>query len=220
MTYQFPATAWKPKKLAPGTAKNPAQTQGEFAETIADALRAPARGVFRRPNPQTAHDMLGQLEDQARDILELAAAAEGIAPFRTFTAYRVFRERLSDFQSFCGVIEGQLGRFVGDRRRELEERFYALWGAIYRPALKALSNFFAIITRDGVMPLGAREMLESEMLALETMRGIVADPRFASLHNEEMIAEIAVLLKTVGTLADRATSLPELVDTRAKRAAA
>jgi hypothetical protein len=213
MTYQFPATAWRPTKKAGSTPTAPLD-QGELAATIADALIAPARGIYRRPSPRSAMEMLAQLEDQARELMELAQAAEGIAPFRTFTAYRVFRERLSDFQTFCGVIEGQLGRIAANRRPELEERFYALWGAIYRPAVKALGNFFAIIERDGVMPLGAREMLEAEMLALEGMRSFVIDPRFQSHKNDDLIAELVRLVKLVGGLADRASSLPELVDTR------
>lgn len=218
MTYQFPAAAWQPPKKTPGQGAPQGVkplNQEEFAETIADALFSPNRGgIRRRPPAQTAREMLAQLETLAREILDLAAESSTVAPFRTFTAYRMFRERLSDFQTFCGVIEGQLARLAAARRRELEERFYALWGAIYRPGLKALAAFFAVIHRDGVMPLGAREMLESEMLALEGMRHIIADPRFAAIRNDELIGEIARLVKLVGLLADRATSLPELVDTR------
>ncbi len=65
------------------------------------------------------------------------------------------------------------------------------------------------------MPLGAREILEGEMLALETMCGLIADPRFAGEHSEQLIAETKGLIALVGALADRASSLPELVDTRA-----
>jgi len=90
---------------------------------------------------------------------------------------------------------------------------FGVW-ATRDEGLKALAAFFAVIHRDGVMPLGAREMLEAEMLALEGMRHIIADPRFAAIRNDELIAEIARLSKLVGVLADRATSLPELVDTR------
>jgi hypothetical protein len=217
MSYQFPATAWRPSKK-PAAVPNAPINQGEFAATIADAL-IPARGIVRRPNAGTALEMLGQLEEQALAILELAQEAETLAAFRTFTAYRVFRERLSDFQTFCGVIESHLARLAGQRRRELEERFYAMWGAIYRPSLKALGRFFSVIERDGVMPLGAREMLEAEMLALENMRTLIADARFEALRSDDMVLEIDRLIAVVGGLADRATSLPELVDT-SKRAAA
>ncbi|MBV8535198.1 MAG: hypothetical protein JO128_06380 [Alphaproteobacteria bacterium] len=216
MTYQFPAAAWRPgtKPAAGSPTPDTITEQADFAATIAEALIATPGGVKRRPNPRTAAEMLGQLEAQAREIVELAAEARSVASFRTFTAYRRFREKLADFQTFCGIIETYLGRLASDRRDELEAGFYALWGAIYRPALKALDGFFTTLERDGVMPLGAREILEAEMLALESMCGLMADPRFSE-QNAELIAQTQAMVQRVGALADRASSLPELVDTRA-----
>ena len=215
MTYQFPAAAWRPaSKPSAGSTPQSATDQAEFAATIAEALIATPGGVKRRPNPRTATEMLGQLEAQAREIVGLAGEARSVASFRTFTAYRRFREKLADFQTFCGVIETYLGRLAADRRDQLEAGFYALWGAIYRPALKALDGFFATLEHDGVMPLGAREILEAEMLALESMCGLMADPRFGE-QNADLIAQTQELIKRAGALADRASSLPELVDTRA-----
>ena len=216
MTYQFPAAAWRPgtKPAAGSPAPDTITEQADFAATIADALIATPGGVKRRPNPRTATEMLGQLEAQAREIVSLAGEAQTVAAFRAFTAFRRFREKLADFQTFCGIIETYLGRLASDRRDELEAGFYALWGAIYRPALKALDAFFTTLERDGVMPLGAREILESEMLALEAMCGLMADPRFSE-QNSALIADTQALIKRVGALADRASSLPELVDTRA-----
>ena len=216
MTYQFPAAAWRPgtKPAAGSPTPDTITEQADFAATIAEALIATPGGVKRRPNPRTAAEMLGQLEAQAREIVELAAEARSVASFRTFTAYRRFREKLADFQTFCGIIETYLGRLASDRRDELEAGFYALWGAIYRPALKALDGFFTTLERDGVMPLGAREILEAEMLALESMCGLMADPR-CSEQNAELIAQTQAMVQRVGALADRASSLPELVDTRA-----
>ncbi len=214
MTYQFPAAAWRPStKPSAGSKTQNSINPGEFAATIAEALLAAPGAVRRRPNPQSATEMLGQLEAQAREILGLASESGRVASFRTFTAYREFREKLSDFQTFCGVIETYLGRLAADRRNELEETFYALWGAIYRPALKALDGFFATLERDGVMPLGAREILEAEMLALESMCGLMGDPRFGD-QNADLIAQTQNLIARAGALADRASSLPELVDTQ------
>jgi hypothetical protein len=213
MTYQFPAAAWRPStKPSAGSTQKPID-QAEFAASIADALFASPGAARRRPNPKSAGEMLAQLEAQAREIVTLAGETGAVASFRTFTAYREFRGKLADFQTFCGVIEGYLGRLALHRRSELEERFYALWGAIYRPALKALAGFFAALERDGVMPLGAREILEAEMLALETMCGVMADPRFGG-QNAQLVADTQALIARVGKLADRASSLPELVDTR------
>jgi hypothetical protein len=215
MTYQFPVTAWRPRKASAGSPNPSTINQAEFVATLAEAL-APRRR--RRPTAGTTLEMLAQLEFQAREILELAGESNTVAPFRTFTAYRMFRSRLSDFQAFCGVIETQLAGLNSKRRRELQERFYALWGAVLRPAVRGLGVFFATIARDGVMPLGAREMLEEEMLALEVLANTVSDPRFETINHDELVAEIQTLIKAVGRLADRASSLPELVDRRVRAA--
>lgn len=214
MTYQFPVTAWRPRKASAGSTAS-SINQAEFLATIADAL-APRRR--RRPTTGTTMEMLEQLEFQAREILEMAGESNTIANFRTFTAYREFRGKLSDFQAFCGVIENQLAGIASTRKRELQERFYALWGAVLKPAVRALGVFFATIGRDGVMPLGAREMLEEEMLALEILANTVTDPRFTTISHDNLVDEIKLLIKVVGRLADRASSLPELIDS-SRRAA-
>lgn len=216
MTYQFPVTAWRPRKASAGSTASSSINQAEFMATLADAL-APRRR--RRPSTGTAMEMLAQLEFQAREILEMAGESSTVANFRTFTTYRVFRGKLADFQAFCGVIENQLAGVAMARRGELQERFYALWGAVLKPAIRALGVFFAMIGRDGVMPLGAREMLEEEMLALEILANTVTDPRFEDVQHDELVDEIKLLIKVVGRLADRASSLPELVDTSRRHAA-
>jgi hypothetical protein len=216
MTYQFPVTAWRPRKVTPGSAASAsAINQAEFVASLAEAL-APRRR--RRPTTGTTLEMLAQLEFQARELLEMAGESDTVAPFRTFTAYRMFRARLSDFQAFCGVIETQLAGLASKRRRELQERFYALWGAVLKPSVRGLGVFFSVIARDGVMPLGAREMLEEEMLALEVLANTVSDPRFENVQHDELVAEIQTLIKAVGRLAERASSLPELVDRRVRAA--
>jgi len=214
MTYQFPVTAWKPRKASRSTASP--NNQAEFMATLADAL-APRRR--KRATTGTALEMLAQLEFQARELLEMADESNTVANFRTFTAYREFRGKLADFQAFCGVIENQLAGVASTRRRELQERFFALWGAVLKPSVRALGVFFATIGRDGVMPLGAREMLEEEMLSLEILANTVVDPRFADIQHDELADEIKLLIAAVGRLADRASSLPELVDTSRRRAA-
>jgi hypothetical protein len=215
MTYQFPVTAWRPRKASARSTASP-NNQAEFMATLADAL-APRRR--KRATMGTAREMLAQLEFQARELMAMAEESNTVAGFRTFTAYREFRGKLADFQAFCGVIENQLAGVASTRRRELQERFFALWGAVLKPSVRALGVFFAMIGRDGVMPLGAREMLEEEMLSLEILANTVVDPRFEDIQHDELVDEIKLLIAAVGRLADRATSLPELVDTSRRRAA-
>lgn len=172
--------------------------------------RPPTIGDRRRPkgaNPEL--EMIGRLGTQAQEILQLALRVESDNDFQNFQDYLSFRDKLSEFEAFCNVIESHLKEVVGDRRQELEDRFYSLWAMIFRPTLRALLRFFDRIDDEQVLPLGGRDMLESELRALQAMRDVVSAPRFAKMADPEMLAEVEKLEGILQRLAQRSTSLPD-----------
>lgn len=185
---------------------------------------APPKPKFRRPpvigdrsrppgtNPEL--EMLGQLGMQARDILRLAERVED-SEFQNFQDYLTFRDKISEFEAFCNVIESHLKDTVTERRKELEDRFYSLWSMIFRPTLRALMRFFSRIEGEPVLPLGGKDMLEAELRALRSMRSILNAPRFSG-KDDKMLNDVAklevVITKLeliIAKLAERATSLPD-----------
>lgn len=154
--------------------------------------------------------MLAQLGTQAREILALAATAERDETFRSFRNYSGFRRKVSEFEAFCNIIENHLKDVVGHRREELEERFYTLWSTIFHPTVKALAAFFGRLAKDDVLPLGCRDMLESEIKALDGMRTALLAPRFAQAADQAIIGEIGGLQALLHGLAEKSTSLPDL----------
>lgn len=154
-------------------------------------------------------EMIGQLGDQAGEILRLAVSVQNDTFFANFSEYLSFREKISEFEAFCNVIESHLKEIVSDRRQELEDRFYSLWAMIFRPSLGALTRFFEHVADEEVLPLGGKDLVESEIRSLDSMRSVLAAPRFASIADKTMIAEIDRLEAVLETLAERATSLPD-----------
>lgn len=154
-------------------------------------------------------EMLAQLGSQAREIMLLALNAERDENFRSFGNYNAFRRKVGEFESFCSIIEGNLKEVVSERREELEERFYSLWQMIFRPTLKALGAFFARMSKDGVLPLGCRDILTAELRALDAMRTTLLAPRFAASADKATLDEIAALESAIRALTDQATSLPD-----------
>ena len=68
--------------------------------------RPPTIGDRRRPkgeNPEL--EMIGRLGSQAQEILQLAMQVESDNDFQNFQDYLAFRDKLSEFEAFCNVID-------------------------------------------------------------------------------------------------------------------
>jgi len=187
-----------------------AESAAEDAPKKPKYKRPPTVGDKRRLKGENVElEMISQLGDQARGILKVALTAEHDENFSKWSDYLAFREKISEFEAFCNVIESHLKEIVSDRKPQLEERFYRLWAMIFRPSLTALTKFFARMGEADVLPLGGRDMLESELRALLSMRAVLSAPRFNGYANEKMLAELTELEAVIGKLSERATSLPD-----------
>jgi hypothetical protein len=196
----------------PTVAENPPEPGGETAATPAKPKykRPPTIGDRRRVRGDAPElEMIERLGAQAQEILQLAMRVEGDEQFQNFQDYLDFRDKISEFESFCNVIESHLKELVSDRRQELEDRFYSLWAMIFRPTLRALLGFFDRIEDEEVLPLGGKDMLETELRAVQAMRNVLAAPRFAAKADKEMLPEINRLEAILTKLSERATSLPD-----------
>jgi len=186
---------------AADSGEKPAKPKYKKPPTIGD------RQKLRGTNPEL--EMIGRLGAQAQDILRFALKVEKDNNFQNFQDYLAFREKISEFEAFCNVIESHLKEVVSERKQELEDRFYSLWSMIFGPTVRALIRFFDQIHEEQVLPLGGKDMLDAELRALEGMRSVLAAPRFAKMADKEMLSQITKLESTLSKLADRATSLPD-----------
>ncbi len=192
----------QPAEGQPG-AKRPGEAAAKRIEIAGDKRR------LRRTDDSELR-LIAQLGTQANEIIALAKTAERDEAFRSFRDYNRFRRKVSEFEAFCNIIETHLRDVVGDRREELEERFYHLWAMIFHPTVKALAGFFGRMAYDDVLPLGCRDILEAELRALDAMRATLLAPRFAHAADPAIVRDIGDLQTLLRTLADKSTSLPDL----------
>jgi len=164
----------------------------------------------RQRNEALGLEMLGQMEAQAREILGAAGALErGDDQVQTFASYRTFRERLSEFETFCNVIENQLSRMAADRQGELADLFRKRRAKVFRPAIAALNAFFGRMADGGPLPFGLSDVLNSELRAIDDIREIVSQPGALDEADTTILAEIDRLETVVKSLSTRAIGFAE-----------
>jgi len=165
----------------------------------------------RARNEALGLEMLSQMETQSREILDAAAALErGDDRVQTFASYRTFRERLSEFETFCNVIENQLSRMAADRQGELADLFRKRRAKVFRPAISALNAFFGRMADGGMaLPFGLSDVLNSELRAIDDIREIVSQPGALDEADTSILSEIDKLETVVKSLTPRAIGFAE-----------
>ncbi len=167
----------------------------------------------RQRNEALGLEMLSQLESQAREILDAAGALErGDDRVQTFASYRTFRERLSEFETFCNVIENQLSRIASDKQAELAELFRKRRAKVFRPAIAGLNAFFERMRDGGPLPFGLADVLGSELRAIEGIRELVATPGALDEADSVILGEIDRLEANVKSLSERAVGFADFSD--------
>jgi hypothetical protein len=166
----------------------------------------------RQRNEALGLEMLTQLETQVRDILDSASAIEGDDGLQTFASYRDFRQRLSEFEAFCNVIENQLGRLAGDKHALLAELFRKRRAMVLKPAIAALNAFFERLADGGPLPLGLSDVLKSELRALDDIREMAATPGALDESDMAIIADVERLEQVVKNLVERSVGLADFSD--------
>src|SRR5258708_8237753 len=117
----------------------------------------------RQRNEALGLEMLTQLETQVREILDTAAAIEADNGFQTFASYRTFRQRLSEFEAFCNVIETQLTRIASDKQSQLAELFRKRRAMVLGPATAPLNAFFPRLPHVAPFPPPLSHVLTSAL---------------------------------------------------------
>jgi hypothetical protein len=125
-----------------------------------------------------ARGLVTTLEQQAREIVEFAAATEGDDTVHSFARYQEFRRKVGEFESLCTVIETNLRKVAAEPRGVLNELFHTRRDMVLGPSIRAMTAFFARLSESGTLPLGLFDILDSELSALDGMREALtaADP--------------------------------------------
>tara|TARA_E500000318_G_scaffold78329_1_gene73255 strand:+ start:148 stop:687 length:540 start_codon:yes stop_codon:yes gene_type:complete len=126
-------------------------------------------------------EFLSRLELRARKLVALANELEKRAENSDITGYRPFREEVDNFKALSLVIMERLNKLEKHpKKEELEEQFHKLQVVMLKIVIKTSLKFFHVMSGKENLPLGAREMFQSELRTLYEAERMISDPRYIS----------------------------------------
>jgi hypothetical protein len=126
-------------------------------------------------------EFLSRLELRARKLIGLADVLEKNADKSDVTGYRPFREEVDNFKALSLVISERLNKLESHpKKEELEEQFHKLQVLMLRLVIKTSLKFFFVMSAKEHLPLGAREMFQSELRTLYEAERMISNPRYIS----------------------------------------
>ena len=156
-----------------------------------------------------AKRLLGALEAQSRDILTFAIKAETEASTYGFPTYRAFREKVSEFESFAGLVEQRIENLESGRDKRLEDQFHKLDVLIFKVLIKATHKILAAISAAPDQPLGVRDAYEAELRSLQANRKRMQDPRYSKALDKDTVRRVDETEKILLEVMERSPGLPE-----------
>ncbi len=124
---------------------------------------------------------MSRLELRARKLVALADELEKRAELSDITGYRPFREEVDNFKALSLVIMERLNKLEKHpKKEELESQFHKLQVVMLKIVIKTSLKFFHVMSAKENLPLGAREMFQSELRTLYEAERMISDPRYIS----------------------------------------
>lgn len=128
---------------------------------------------------------LSQLELRSRKLVALAGDLEKLADNSDVSGYRPFREEVDNFKALSLVITERLKRLEKHPKKdELETQFHKLQVVMLRIVIRTSLKFFFAMSAKSNLPLGAREMFQSELRTLYEAERMISDPSYISELDE------------------------------------
>jgi hypothetical protein len=145
-------------------------------------------------------ELLGALERQCREAMVLAKTAEVEAGKHSFGAYRMFRDKVGEFQALVILIEGRLKNVSGTRIDDLRQEFEQLDMLMLSVLVRASMRFFFVLSANPILPLGAREVFVQELRSLHDAHEKLMRPDYAEKiagHLEKDLETASLILEEI-----------------------
>lgn len=162
--------------------------------------------TYRR---EEVEEFLKELEFQAREIISVAERAETEADRHSYDLYYQFRDKASQFETFCIIIEQRLHNIDSAKVEDLNQKFDELSILMYTTLIKASIRFFFVLSANPVLPLGAKEIFLSELRSLYNTKKKLADPKYQGLIDEEALQNLEIAEEILNEIIEKAPSLLE-----------
>ena len=163
--------------------------------------------VRRTYTRREVQQLLGALERQAKEAVDLAAAAEREASKHSFAAYRAFRDKVGEFQALVILIEGRLRNLVDHRSDDLRAEFERLDTLMLSVLVRSSMRFFFVLSANPILPLGAREVFVSELKSLHEAHEKLRRPDYAGKLGPNLENDLDMASQILEEIIDKAPGL-------------
>ncbi|MDP2700103.1 hypothetical protein [Thalassospira sp.] len=172
----------------------------------------------RRQNLKQVEHFLSQLEKRGRILVALAARLEREADTLDITAYRPFREEVDNFKALSLILTERLAKMESHSRKdELEINFHRLQVLMLRVVIKSSLKFFFVMSAKSVLPLGSKELFQSELRTLYEAERMLSDPRYESELDESARDDLELAKEILEEIIQHAPTLLNFGDRKPKR---
>ena len=152
-------------------------------------------------------EMLSALQRGATRVVTAARQAANDANKDKFKAYVAFRNNVDDFDTLAIVIEYKIKRLRDGKAEELSEKFVELTGFMLSTIVTASLHFLRILSEKRELPLGARDVLMSELRSLYHAKERIEHERYASLLTERTRSDLIAAEQILEVVIERAPRL-------------
>ncbi|MBI1776088.1 MAG: hypothetical protein HYR63_12150 [Proteobacteria bacterium] len=153
-------------------------------------------------------NLVDALEVHVREVHELAGhAAQQAASANSFHAYRAFRDKAGEFETFSILIEGRLNRMEDGANPDLQQTFDELTAVTYKELIRASIKFLYVLAAHASLPLGTREIFMQELRTLHDTKAKLSQSRYAERLDDEARRNLKVAEDILNEIIDKAPSL-------------
>jgi len=153
-------------------------------------------------------EFLSRLELRARKLIALADNLEKTTDKMDVTGYRPFREEVDNFKALSLVIKERMNKLESHpKKEELEGQFHKLQVLMLRLVIKTSLKFFFVMSAKENLPLGAREMFQSELRTLYEAERMISDPRYISQLDESARDDLETAKSILEEIIEKAPAL-------------
>ena len=162
----------------------------------------------QRKHRTEVEEFLSRLELRARKLIALADNLEKTTDKMDVTGYRPFREEVDNFKALSLVIKERMNKLESHpKKEELEGQFHKLQVLMLRLVIKTSLKFFFVMSAKENLPLGAREMFQSELRTLYEAERMISDPRYISQLDESARDDLETAKSILEEIIEKAPAL-------------
>ncbi len=153
--------------------------------------------------------MLLALEGQIRDAAAMARMIERGIQSENFTTFLKFRAKVDEMMSFSAIIERRIEEISDINTEALSRQFLKLNILALTMLVRSNKTFFQSLSSRRAVPMGARDVLDSELKFLDTLREQLSQPHYLDKVDQSIFEGLDDIETAIRAVSDRTTTLDD-----------